>query len=458
MVPIYEPMSDRQKDYNALHGLSTTPKIVGYSVDLGNGQFGNYDANKNFLGNVSDNKGGFMNRVAEALPSVVMSAGLNFITAGAASAIGASLTTAGIVSSTAAANAVGAAIVNAGVSAAQGVPMDKALENAAMNVITSQVISPAIASEVKSVIDSPVIQQMATNAGTSIVVGTAQGKSSEEITKSAIGSATGALAVAAGKEVGTQILYNIEDPIIAKIASDAASAGVNALIKGGNAGKAALDAGATTLANSNIDFGDTLSGIKEAIEPISAAATSVLQPLEQPVKEAAQKASDVVTSVAQPVSDVATQVLQPAEKPIKEAAQKASDVVTSATEPLRQGFQAASDVVTSATEPLKSAAKTVGTDVSDAVSKIPTDNLDKSIIDLMSKAPTANKPAVSNVAAGGESASGGGGSASSYGGADVAMLGDTSEAGLGSKVSKKGGKYPWGEPEGTTALKEGLGI
>jgi hypothetical protein len=29
---------------------------------------------------------------------------------------------------------------------------------------------------------------------------------------------------------------------------------------------------------------------------------------------------------------------------------------------------------------------------------------------------------------------------------------------MGSKVSKKGGKYPWGEPEGTTALKEGLGI
>jgi hypothetical protein len=38
------------------------------------------------------------------------------------------------------------------------------------------------------------------------------------------------------------------------------------------------------------------------------------------------------------------------------------------------------------------------------------------------------------------------------------MLGDTSEAGLGSKVSKKGGKYPFGEPEGTSALKEGLGI
>jgi hypothetical protein len=27
MVPIYEPMSDRQKDYNALRGLSIIPKI-----------------------------------------------------------------------------------------------------------------------------------------------------------------------------------------------------------------------------------------------------------------------------------------------------------------------------------------------------------------------------------------------------------------------------------------------
>ena len=61
-------------------------------------------------------------------------------------------------------------------------------------------------------------------------------------------------------------------------------------------------------------------------------------------------------------------------------------------------------------------------------------------------------PAVSDVATGGA------GSAGAFGGADVAMLGDTSAEGLGSKVSKKGGKYPFGEPEGTSALKEGLGV
>jgi len=76
MVPIYEPMSDRQKDYNALRGLSTTPKIVGYSADLGNGQFANYDANKNFLGNVSDNKGGFATQFLQNNGENLLNAGL----------------------------------------------------------------------------------------------------------------------------------------------------------------------------------------------------------------------------------------------------------------------------------------------------------------------------------------------------------------------------------------------
>jgi hypothetical protein len=39
-------------------------------------------------------------------------------------------------------------------------------------------------------------------------------------------------------------------------------------------------------------------------------------------------------------------------------------------------------------------------------------------------------------------------------GADVAALDTTSAEGVGSKEGKKGGKYPWGDPEGTTALKQ----
>jgi hypothetical protein len=93
-------------------------------------------------------------------------------------------------------------------------------------------------------------------------------------------------------------------------------------------------------------------------------------------------------------------------------------------------------------------------------------NKDKAILELINQTPTTptttpttrvrvpsvTQPNVSDVA------SGSSGSPSAYGGADIAMLGDTSRGGLGSKISKKGGKYPWGEPEGTTSLKEGLGI
>ena len=40
------------------------------------------------------------------------------------------------------------------------------------------------------------------------------------------------------------------------------------------------------------------------------------------------------------------------------------------------------------------------------------------------------------------------------GAADVAMLDTTSPEGISGKAGKKGGKYPWGDPEGTTALKQ----
>jgi hypothetical protein len=97
-------------------------------------------------------------------------------------------------------------------------------------------------------------------------------------------------------------------------------------------------------------------------------------------------------------------------------------------------------------------------------------NYDKQIADLITNSASgggqANRPAassstqISGAAEGSASPAAFGGSASpaAFGAADFAMLDDTSQAGLGSKVSKKGGKYPWGEPEGTSALKEGLGI
>jgi hypothetical protein len=416
-------------------------KTVQRSTDSG-GLFGGlFDAISGEISHIGDVVSN--DPVAKAVAAV----GLAIATGGASSAFSASLLESGIVSSAAVANAAAAAIVNTGVQTALGVPFEKAAENALLNFATGQIINPAISAEVKSVISSPTAASMATSAGTSIVNGVLRGQTGDEIAKSAIGAATGVLAGSVSKDVGDKVLSSIDDPTIAKIASDAAKGATSAVIKGQDVGKAVTSATQEDLLNaagnvigknlpsgSNID----LSGVKEAIAPISKAATDVLQPVEGAIKGAAQKASDVATSIAQPISDAATKVLQPAEGAIKGAYQSASDALTSATKPIGDALSSAGDSIKNA--------------VSDSGIKIPTDSFDKSVIDLMGKAPTANQPAISNVAAGGE------GSASAYGGADVAMLGDTSQAGLGSKVSKKGGKYPWGEPEGTTALKEGLGV
>jgi len=228
-------------------------------------------------------------------------------------------------------------------------------------------------------------------------------------------AAVTSLAGSAGAAAGSEVASNIEDPTLAKIAGVATKGGTTAALTGKD-----IVSGATEAAR-----GDVLNAAGDVIgknlPDVSGAGNIDLSGIKEAIK---------------PISDVATQVLQPVEGAIKGAAQTASDALTSATKPLGDAISSAGDKI-----------KDVTSDV-----KIPADTLDKSIIDLMGKAPTANQPAVSNVA------TGGGSSAAAYGGADVAMLDDTSQAGLGSKVSKKGGKYPWGEPEGTSALKEGLGI
>jgi hypothetical protein len=91
----------------------------------------------------------------------------------------------------------------------------------------------------------------------------------------------------------------------------------------------------------------------------------------------------------------------------------------------------------------------------------PLSSADKAIADYIAKYTVnklspASKPAASqtsSVAMGSQQ------SPTAAGAADVAMLDSTSPEGIGSKTGKKGGKYPWGDPEGTTALKqEGQGI
>ena len=317
----------------------------------------------------------------DALAKALTTAGVGYLTGGfglgsIGSMVGSSLVDAGIVSSTAAANAVGSAIVQAGLSVASGAPIDKALENGALSVLSSQVIAPEVAAEVKSVVDNPVVASMATNAGTALATGALQGQSGDALAKSVVGSATGALASAAGKEVGSEVLANIDDPTIAKIAADAASAGTGAAIMGKDVGQAALNAGATTAAHSDLGGYDMagalpsidLSGIKEAIQPISNALTSVAQPVSDVATQVLQPLEQPIKDVAQAGSDAATQVLQPLEQPIKNIAQAGSDAVTSVLQPLEQPIknvaQAGSDAVTSVLQP-----------VSDAVSNLPSVDL-----------------------------------------------------------------------------------
>jgi len=87
---------------------------------------------------------------------------------------------------------------------------------------------------------------------------------------------------------------------------------------------------------------------------------------------------------------------------------------------------------------------------------------DKVIADLITKGAAggeqANKPAASSSTQISGATEGTSASPAAFGAADVAMVDTAESGGVGSKVSKKGGKYPWGDPEGTTALKEGLGI
>ena len=331
----------------------TDGNILGYVRAGPDNTLIRYDLNGNYKETVSKGGGGILGGISDFISHVgdvvsndpiaktVATIGVAVATGGASAALSASLLEAGVVSSAIVADAAAAAIVNAGVQVAQGVPLEKAVENSAINFAAGQYITPAISAEVRSVITSPTAANMAISAGTSIATGVLRGQSEDQITKAAIGAATGSLAVSAGKTVGSEVLKNIEDPDVARIAAATANAATKSAILGKDISKSALDAGATELAHTDLGLGDTMSnltsglpsidmtGVKEAIKPVSDALTSVAQPisdavtkvtqpLEQPIKDIAQAGSDAVTSVTQPISDAATKVLQPVEGAIKD--------------------------------------------------------------------------------------------------------------------------------------------
>jgi hypothetical protein len=95
--------------------------------------------------------------------------------------------------------------------------------------------------------------------------------------------------------------------------------------------------------------------------------------------------------------------------------------------------------------------------LADVGSTLTSQTFDKQVSDLIAKGSTpsqakqaASTPPgqVSTVATGSQQ------SPQAFGSTDVAMLDSSSPEGIGGKAGQKGGKYPWGDPEGTTALKQ----
>jgi hypothetical protein len=114
-------------------------------------------------------------------PKALATIGLAVAIPGVGAAIGESLLSAGVVSSTAAATTLGTAIASTAVQVAQGAPVDKAITNTLVNVGVSQV-SPVVAQEINSVIGHPAVSDAITSAAASGVKTAAAGGSSEDIT------------------------------------------------------------------------------------------------------------------------------------------------------------------------------------------------------------------------------------------------------------------------------------
>lgn len=327
-------------------------------------------------------------------------------------------------------------LASAVVTAANGGNMDQIATAAVATYVGGQVsnyvqgeisstVQPTQGAYIPSNTESLVIKAASSAIGADVGATTAalaSGKPLDQALEIGSKAAVTSLASSAGQAVGSEVASNIEDPTLAKIVSGATKGGVTAgltgqdVVQGATSGatQPLRDAAGNAISQYAPDLSGVgnvdLSGIKEAIKPISDAATAILQPLEQPVKD-----------VVQAGADTATKVLQPLEQPIK-------DVGTS----------------------IAGAAKDITSDLPNVT--IP--KIDKDVMQAISNQYSSKPQGSSDLTSPSIATTG---SPASYAGEDIAILGDTPGS-LGSKVNKKGGKYPWGDPEGTTALKEGLGV
>ena len=227
--------------------------------------------------------------------------------------------------------------------------------------------------------------------------------------------------VAAG--AGTAAGGLVDNKIGAGAAAGAASGATTAALTGKDIGSAALTGaeqgaikpatdvalGAAKDALGNIPtpdltggFGDTFSKIKETVDPYLTAAKDVIKPYYDPISGAVSNISQSAKKTAAPYYDAIS------------------------------GVEIPNNALTQ------------------AVGQAPNLYHDNQVMAQMAKTPNVPAPASAG-ATGSESTTG---SPAAYGAGDVAMLDATTPEGMGSKMGKKGGKYPWGDPEGTTALKQ----
>ena len=222
---------------------------------------------------------------------------------------------------------------------------------------------------------------------------------------------------------GTAAGLSVDNKILSSAASGAASGATTAALTGKDIGSAALTGakqgaikpatdvalGAAKDALGNIPtpdltggFGDTFSKIKETVDPYLTAAKDVIKPYYDPISGAVSNISQSAKETAAPYYDAIS------------------------------GVEIPNNALTQ------------------AVGQAPNLYHDNQVMAQMAKTPNVPAPASAG-ATGSESTTG---SPAAYGAGDVAMLDATTPEGMGSKMGKKGGKYPWGDPEGTTALKQ----
>jgi len=250
------------------------------------------------------------------------------------------------------------------------------------------------------------------------------------------------LVAGASAGAGTAAGGLVENKIGAGAASGAASGATTAALTGKDIGTAALE-------------GAKSGAIKPATDVALGAAKDALGNIPTPDLTGA---SDILKTIKEqtapyvdPVLAAAKEKLQPVGEAISAAAKPVGEAISSVTKPVGEAITSAGESIKEAAAPITEKLASVdvpNNSLTQALNEAPNLYHDQQVMAQMSKTPNVPAPAGATVS---QSTTG---SPAAYGATDVAMLDSTSPEGIGSKVSKKGGKYPWGDPEGTTALKQ----